>query len=250
MLNAKNIVHFDRYMNYQIDQKKSFKLVVSNSDRNLVFKNSNGHGMRFRNRLTDDEMKVLWVFSTIKKSTRKRISEMTEPFKHYQLSSKKWNRPLYDSLEDGTRFVGIDINHAYLRTAYLREYVSKRTYEKLMDAKFKGVRNKALACLNTYKKIYEYEDGVIVSQYEEGDPTLAAAYLEIRTVTYKLMDDIAALVGPDMFLKYHTDCLYVLPAAGDLVKSEIEKANYGWKQNDCIKIRSEMFADGDEIKDF
>ena len=70
MLNAKNIVQFDRYMSYQIDQKKSFKLIVSNSDRHLAFNNSNGHGMRYRKRLTDDEMKVLWVFGAIKKSTR------------------------------------------------------------------------------------------------------------------------------------------------------------------------------------
>lgn len=250
MLNAKNIVHFDRYMNYQIDQKRSFRLVVSNSDRHLVFNNSNGYGIRYRNRLTDDEMKVLWVFSAIKRSTRKRIAAMTEPFKHYQLSSKKWNRSLYDSLEDGTRFVGIDINHAYLRTAYLNGYISKRIYEKLMDPKYKGVRNKALACLNTYKKIYEYENGEVVSQYEEGDPTLSAAYLEIRTVTYKLMDDIADIVGPDMFLKYQTDCLYVLPAAASVVQGEIEKANYGWKINECGKMRGEMFYDGDEIKDF
>ena len=175
---------------------------------------------------------------------------MTEPFKHYQLSSKKWNRELYNTLEDGTLFVGIDINHAYLRTAYLKGYIGKRVYEKLMDPKYKGVRNKALACLNTYKKIYEYEEGVIVSQYEEGDASLAAAYLEIRTVTYKLMDDIAALVGPELFLKYHTDCLYVLPAAAGVVQAEIEKANYGWKINECGKMRGEMFYDGDEIKDF
>lgn len=248
MLNAKNIVQFDRYLNYQIDQKRSFELEVGNSDRCIKFEG--GRGIRYRNQLSDEEMKMLWVFAALKKSARKRVAAMTEGFRHYQLPSKKWNRELYNSLEDGTRFVGIDINHAYLRTAFIFGYVSKRTYDKLMDAKYKGVRNKALACLNSYKKVYRYEDGVMVSSYEEGDPTLAAAYMEIRTCTYKLMNDVADLVGPELFLKYHTDCLYVLPEAEALVVSEIEKANYTCKVNKCIKMTGNMFADGDEIKDF
>lgn len=250
MLQARNMIQFERYLNWQLQQKSNFKIIVENSKRSIQMKEKKGHGISFKNKLTDDEMKLLWVFAAIKKSAKKRVNEMEEGFKHYNLPSKKWNRKLYAAIESGTPFVGIDINHAYLRTAYLRKYISERLYNKLMDAKYKGVRNKALACLNSTRKVYEYENGEVVSSYEEGDPLLAAAYLEIRTCTYKVMDDIANLIGPDFFLKYHTDCIYFLKEKEDIVTAELDARMYKWKINPCIKMNEIIFADGDEVKDF
>lgn len=251
MLRARSEIQFDNYLNWKIGQKGTFKLISSNSEQRLVSDESRNRGMRYRNKLTDDEMKLLWVFAAIKKSAKKKINSMERSeFEFHSLSSKRWNHDLYRSLEDSTEFVGIDINHAYLRTAYLKGYINDGLYNKLMDKKYKGVRNKALACLKSLKRIKEYENGVVVSQYEEGDPALAAAYAEIRTVTFKIMNDISESIGYDLFLKYHTDCLYVMPAAADRVCQELVNKGYSYKTSQCIKMDDTIFIDGDEIKKF
>lgn len=251
MLRARSELQFEQYLNWKIEQKGTFELIISNSERCIISDENRKRGMRYRNKLTDEEMKALWVFAAIKKSAKKKIDSMERSeFEFHSLSSKRWNHDLYRSLEPGTEFVGIDINHAYLRTAYLKGYINERLYDKLMDKKYKVVRNKALACLKSPKKIRKYEKGKIVAEYEEGDPTLAAAYSEIRTVTFKIMDDISVLVGPDMFLKYHTDCLYVMSDAGDRVCQELVNKRYSYKTSSCVKMDDVIFIDGDEIKKF
>ena len=105
--------------------------------------------------------------------------------------------------------IGIDLNHAYWRVAYLKDYIKEETYLKGLESdKYKPIRLSALSNLGR-SKIYDvYENG----EYSHKEKTEANTeyldlYNDIRYTTFNVMKELSEQLGKD-FHSWRTDCIY------------------------------------------
>lgn len=106
---------------------------------------------------------------------------------------------------------GTDLNHAYWRIAYNLGIISKHTYTKGLDDKFKSVRLAALSTLGADKKYQKIVDGKITNDLMviKGDEQLQKVYVLIRLTCYKYMYEVKKMLKKD-FLCYKTDAIYYI----------------------------------------
>lgn len=261
MLHAKTPDQINNYLKYQCDVKRSFIVRSANGVKTITWNKKKNFGMIFKNKLSPDQLKTLWVFSVVRRQVLKRLTESEKlNFMQKPLASQKKNFALYKKLRIGTEFVAIDLNHAYWRVAFLKGYISSDLYHKLLDTKFKLVRNKALACLTSKIKTEEYRNGKLVSTKKQADPLLVNAYADIRYSTYKVMLDIAKEIKENNFLKYHTDCLYVTLKMQKKVEQMlasikiarqlqgIKENTFSYKSDKCVKVSNTYFIQIEDKK--
>jgi hypothetical protein len=105
---------------------------------------------------------------------------------------------------------GTDLNHAFWRIAYVKGYISEKTYLKgLEDDNSKTARLATLGVLGTQKSYDEYREGeffqTIVKRKQ--DQSLLMVYKDIRYTCYYMMYVLSQKLGDD-FESWATDCIY------------------------------------------
>ena len=205
--------------NYQI-LKKSFKLRKSANYVEII--TSSGQKL-FHNR-TDKFRGGLYLFQMVKKDIEKYVEKYGAVEPYTELPVNHSNIDFDYSKET----IGLDINNAYWSVAYLKGYISKKTYLKGIEKdNLKSIR---LSCLSSLgkKRIYQcYENGEYVYDEEmKGDEVLENIYKDIRYSTYGVMFEIAKELGDD-FCCWKTDCIFFYDTEDNriMVKSIIE--SYG-----------------------
>ena len=84
---------------------------------------------------------------------------------------------------------GTDLDHAYWRIAYIKNYISKKTYEYGLDEKAKALRLATISILGREKKYLEYKDGVLVGEVirQAKDERLHDIFLDVRYSCFFMM---------------------------------------------------------------
>jgi hypothetical protein len=102
-----------------------------------------------------------------------------------------------------------DLNHAYWRIAYVKGYISKRTYEYGLDEKCKSLRLATLSVLGREKSFDKYVNGQFVAKIitQEADALLRSIYDDIRYSCFYMMYELSIMLGED-FDCWKTDCIY------------------------------------------
>lgn len=114
----------------------------------------------------------------------------------------------YD-LNDG-ELIGVDLNHAYWRIAFIYGIISDKTYiSGLKSDDFKVSRLTALSILGrrkTYNKLYR---GQVIDEYVEipENQKLRETYNFIRKFCFETMNNLADFLNYD-FESYNTDAIY------------------------------------------
>ena len=128
---------------------------------------------------------------------------LVEP--HTELPVNYYNKN-YD-LDNKT--IGIDINNAYWSIAYLKNYITKKTFLRGLQSKeFKPIRLSALSSLGKPRVWKVYESGSHRrNEITEGNKELQDVYLDIRYTTYAVMQEIADALGKN-FHSWKTDCVF------------------------------------------
>lgn len=117
--------------------------------------------------------------------------------------------------------IGIDLNHAYWRIAYIKGIISEKTYNHGLHGDCKALRLSTLSVLGREKSFEVYGnvetivDGNPVSEYKLIEKKITqkenllqrAVFKYIRLVCYDMMHTVSMKLGPD-FDCWKTDCIY------------------------------------------
>lgn len=148
----------------------------------------------------------IFLFNLVQQDCRKFLAKypfIELPPKH---SVSLYN---YDYDHNKGVITGTDLNHAYWRIAYVKGYISKKTYNHGLDDKAKALRLATLSVLGREKVFERWEDGEFFElvTLKKRDPQLQKVYLDIRYSCYYMMHELSVLLGED-FDCWKTDCIY------------------------------------------
>jgi len=113
----------------------------------------------------------------------------------------------YD-LEKGV-LAGTDLDHAYWRIAFVKGYISKKTYDYGLDDIAKPLRLATLSVLGREKVFEKWEKGEYLESItlKKKDEQLRMVYYDIRLSCFYMMYELSQLLGDDFFC-WKTDCIY------------------------------------------
>jgi len=109
---------------------------------------------------------------------------------------------------DGT-ITGTDLDHAFWRIAYVKGYITKKTYDSGLEESAKELRLATLSVLGSEKIFEQYIKGELVRSIDlvKSNPHLQEVYKDIRYSCYYMMHEIKELLGVDFFC-YKTDAVF------------------------------------------
>jgi len=150
--------------------------------------------------------KLICLFNMVKKNVKKYLEVNGDVVLPEKKDTSVFNY-YYD--HDKGKITATDLNHAYWRIAYVKGYISEKTYEKGLPDEGKAVRLASLSTLGREKKYNVYEgnkqiDCVIL---QDKDENLRKVYDDIRLSCFYMMYELSVLLG-DEFDCYKTDCIY------------------------------------------
>tara|TARA_Y100000361_G_scaffold145358_1_gene154446 strand:+ start:210 stop:893 length:684 start_codon:yes stop_codon:yes gene_type:complete len=181
--------------------KRDFKIRKSPNLIELVL--SDGFKM-YHNR-NKKFAKGLFLFNMVKTNVVQFIDSYGE-VKPYEELPVNYSNPLYD-LDNKT--IGIDLNHAYWRVAYLKGYINETTYKKgLTSEELKHIRLSTLSTLGKARVYEVYEKGKYIrDEVFAEDIQLQQVYNDIRYSTYAVMYECSEILKND-FKSWKTDCIF------------------------------------------
>lgn len=233
--------------NFLVKYDKEYTIIKKGSSGSYVeaiYDKEKKLGRFYKNRLSDDELKKLTWFSQIKRQVNNWLAKNRLTIISGRYPSIKKGVAWHD-IPEGGKFMGTDLNHCYWRIAYCLGYVNYRLYKRLLGKKYKLTRNKALACLPSKRYVYEFKGATLLRSYPEGDGQLKQLYDDIRFRAYKMMFDIAEVIGTG-FIKYNVDCIYYLPEHQHTVEKMLKEFDMKFTTFECEKMDSTCFM---ELKD-
>lgn len=149
----------------------------------------------------------LFLFRVVNDDVKKFIDENPfidlppqQPTQYYNLE--------YD--ENIGKITGTDLDHAYWRIAYVKGYISKKTYLRgIEDNDAKTIRLATLGNLGREDKFDRYENGEFVETYvhRAENKAMKKIYKDIRYTCYYMMFQLSVLLKDD-FESWATDCIY------------------------------------------
>lgn len=134
--------------------------------------------------------------------------------------------------EKGT-LTGTDLDHAFWRIAYVKGYISKKTYDRALDERAKAIRLASLSVLGSEKVFQRFVNGEFYENVvtRKNDPQLQSIYQDIRYSCYYMMHEISILLGQE-FDCWKTDCIYYRDTEANrkIVQSYFEEREMLFKQ--------------------
>jgi hypothetical protein len=149
---------------------------------------------------------MIYMFKIVRDDVKRYLKDNPEVILPPLVDVGKYN---YNYEHDNGTITGTDLNHAFWRIAYVKGYISEKTYERGLIEKAKALRLATLSTLGT-ERIYDiYENGVLVKQEikRKKDEVLLDVYKDIRYSCYYMMYELSLKLGKD-FDSYKTDCIY------------------------------------------
>jgi hypothetical protein len=126
-----------------------------------------------------------------------------------------------------------DLDHAFWRIAYVKGYITKKTYNKGLPTSGKAIRLASLSKLGNGKRFDKYVDGEFVEKIvvKETDTTLQKVYVDIRYSCYYMMYELSQMLKDD-FESWKTDCIYYrdTPENRKIVHNYFEEREMLFKQ--------------------
>jgi hypothetical protein len=175
----------------------------------------------------------IYLFNVVRIDVKRYLEKNPDIIVSPRKTATVYNVTYDDSV--GT-LTGTDLNHAFWRIAYIKNYISNKTYERGLDENCKGIkalRLSTLSILGREKWFDKYVNGVFVSKIitQELDPVLRSVYDDIRYSCYYMMYELSQMLGDD-FDCWKTDCIYYrdTPENRKMVTSYFEEREMLYKQ--------------------
>lgn len=165
--------------------------------------------------------KGLFLFGLVKKDFDKWLQKNTSP-----AFLENYRPTLIINKTTKSKVYSYDINHAYWRIAYINGYISENTYNHGLRLKDADTNMKQLYCMAlSVQGAAKTLDGYIGDAKTgnkitiQKNPIHRDIYTDIRNRTYKIMDELAYMLGND-FISYNVDCISFKNAKN---KTKVEK---------------------------
>lgn len=175
-----------------------------------------------------DFRKGLFLFNMVKNDIQDWLEDNPDSI---ELTSLPVNNTNPDYKKSNST-IGIDLNHAYWRIAFLKGYIQESTYLKGLEKDMpKSVKLATLSTLGRPKSYDVYIRGELShTELTEANNELMDVYNDIRQSTYRIMQEIADALGDDFFC-WRTDCIYFKNTKKNCktVIDIVEEHNIGWK---------------------
>jgi hypothetical protein len=205
------------YKSNLIIREKTFNVESKRGDKNIVINGKKTAKLSRRNSIDyldkNESKKIVSLFASVKKSINRFLFKndfsIAEIEKKY--GSVFVNRGLFDALPIGTQFRYVDVKHCYWRIAYLKGYITKYYYDKVLEKPdLKLFRNMALACIIANKQVEYFKSGMLVATISEDNSLYECVYRNIRHTAWNLFGSLAfEKIGEDNCIGYFTDGIMV-----------------------------------------
>ena|ERR1035437_5270953 len=119
----------------------------------------------------------------------------------------------------------LDLNSAYLNTAYRLNLISDEIYNKLLSCS-KNIRLRALGSIATKKDIYSMENGSIAEHTEKKNDLLCNVWKLICSKTDETIYELIAENGKDSFVFYWFDNLFINRSQNEIRKDRFYKLKF------------------------
>lgn len=217
----------DRFYNRLVLGKGTFLVRFGTECNELIF--DNVHNV-FSTKNKNFPSKLICLFNMVQSDVKKFLyinPYIDIPFK---VSTTHFNYKYDDDI--GT-LTATDLDHAFWRIAYVKGYITKKTYLKGLPNYGKAIRLASLSVLGRGKKFDKYVDGEFKETIEvkKPDTTLQKVYVDIRYSCYYMMYELSQLLGND-FESWKTDCIYYrdTPENRKLVHNYFDEREMLYKQ--------------------
>jgi hypothetical protein len=217
----------DRFYNKLVKGKGNFLIRFGSECNELIF--DKVHNV-FSTANRNFDNKLICLFSMVLKDVTNFLN--VNPYINIppKVNTAEFNYFYDDSFG---KLTATDLDHAFWRIAYVKGYITKKTYNKGLPTSGKAIRLASLSVLGRGKKFDRYVDGVFVENVEvkKPDTTLQKVYVDIRYSCYYMMYEISQLLKDD-FESWRTDCIYYrdTPENRKIVHNYFEEREMLFKQ--------------------
>ena len=218
----------DRFLNRLIKNKASFLVKRGVEIDQIIFGDTH---YLYKTPNNNFPLNKLFLFNLVNDDVKKFINENPfidlppqQPTQFYNLD--------YD--EGFGTITGTDLDHAYWRIAYVKGYISQKTYKKgLKDDDAKNIRLATLGNLGGEQKFDKYENGVFIKTVikKRENKAMKKVYNDIRYSCFYMMFQLSILLKDD-FESWATDCIYYRDSIENrkIVHDYFEMHNMPFKQ--------------------
>jgi hypothetical protein len=197
------IGNVDRFVKKLIKGKGDFLVRFGSECSEVVFDN---HHSLYANKNKNFPNDMIFLFSLVQQDVKKFVKDMDYIELPPKVNVTEYN---YNYDHNIGKLTGTDLNHAFWRIAYLKGYISEKTYEHGLIEKAKALRLATLSVLGREKKYEKYQNGVKIDDIiiRPKNEILQLVYKDIRYSCYYTMYELSKLLGDD-FDCWKTDCIY------------------------------------------
>ena len=196
-------VKIDRFYKKLIACKSDFFVRMGSECNELLF---DGRHKVYRTNSNNFPRKFIYLFNSVQREARKFLIKNPIIDVSPKVEVTKYN---YQYDHNKGVITGTDLDHAFWRIAYIKNYISKRTYNYGLNKEAKALRLATLSVLGREKAFDKYVEGQFVEKVitKKLDPQLQSVYKDIRYSCYYMMYELSLLLGDD-FDCWRTDCIY------------------------------------------
>jgi hypothetical protein len=217
----------DRFYNRLVKGKGNFLIRFGSECNELIF--DNAHNV-FSTANKNFDNKLLCLFNMVQSDVKNFLKICPYIDIPPKVNTTEYN---YKYDDEVGKLTATDLDHAFWRIAYVKGYITKKTYEKGLPTSGKAIRLASLSVLGRGKKFDKYVDGKFVQNIvvKEPDTTLKKVYVDIRYSCYYMMYELSQLLKND-FESWKTDCIYYrdTPENRKIVHTYFEEREMLFKQ--------------------
>jgi hypothetical protein len=217
----------DRFYNKLVKGKGNFLVRFGSECNELIF--DNVHNV-FSTANKNFDNKLLCLFNMVQIDVNKFLAIYPYIDIPPKVNTCEFNYKYNDEI--GT-LTATDLDHAFWRIAYVKGYITKKTYTKGLPSSGKAIRLASLSVLGRGKKYDRYVNGEFVEKVvaKKSDETLQKVYVDIRYSCYYMMYELSQLLKDD-FESWKTDCIYYrdTPENRTIVHNYFEEREMLFKQ--------------------
>ena len=217
----------DRFYNKLVQGKGNFLVRFGSECNELIF--DNVHNV-FSTENKNFDSKLICLFNMVQSDVKNFLN--INPYIDIppKVNTSEYNYKYDDEVGSIT---ATDLDHAFWRIAYVKGYITKKTYTKGLPTSGKAIRLASLSVLGRGKKFDRYVDGKFIENVvtKKSDATLQKVYVDIRYSCYYMMYELSQILKDD-FESWKTDCIYYrdTPENRTIVHNYFEEREMMFKQ--------------------
>lgn len=173
------------------------------------------------------------------------IPEIPEP-----LYTKYKNRPVWEKINIGDRFIGFDMESCFWQMCYKLGYIGEKLYlEYINYHDYKIAKRLCVTFLARRRKIIHKIKGIDVLEISCDNKLGVLAYQNVMNLAANILIECGNEIENE-FIDINTDCIIALPEHNEKIKNIFKKYDIRYCKTHCMKINDYQYYAGKKVKNF